>query len=780
MKKNELTGETLNSFNKSKKSFFTATVILFLLTLAMFYDVLFTGKAVLLSSQSTDIYSLFMPFIKFGFGEIKKGNLPLWCPHIFSGMPFMGEFQSALLYPLNLLYLILPFPISINYTIALHVFLGGIFMYLWSRRRKLHLLASLLSSVIYMFAGPYFLHIYSGHIPLICASAWNPLILFSIDSFFEERSRKWVFAGIFAVSMQILSGFPQVVFFTFIAVVLYSSLKIFKSEKRLLLCIGIFSIYAGGACLSAVQLLPGLDSSGETARASGVSYEFAATFSFPPENIITLVAPGFFGDMANFPYWGRWLLWENCLFISITGFILALYGAIFNSRKNRRFFLYVILILFIFALGKYTPVYGFLYSYVPFFNKFRSPAKFIIPCFLFIIMLSGEGFDRIIKNAGINKWFNLFVFLSGILTVISAFIIKYLSVAKNPDLFIHIIRLIMATGECFKITGINYYIDFIQKAGDFAFKSLIISSVTLIILSVLFYSIRFSKKFIYSILILAVIEIFFFARMSRETFDLSSTDLPAMIEISRTVAEDYRIIEPKNTDLTMFTGINQVWGYDPSPIKRYAEFIAFSNGDDPDNIISYCPPANMKGGLLYGMIRCGYILTYRDEGLRFKKLPGVNPLKRLELIQDYEVIKKRDEIFSTLKEPDFNPAEKVILEEKPDPEPLEGKNKGKAEVIQEGTDYLIIEASVPEASMLLITDTYSKDWKARPLEGSSQEKYEVMPANYILRAIPLSGGYHRILLEYSPLSFQIGKWISIISIIVYTSMLLHFFILYKK
>lgn len=771
MKKNELTVKNLNSYNKSRKTFFTATVILFLFTLAMFYDLLFTGKAVLLSSRSTDLYSIFIPFIKFGFGEIKKGNLPLWCPHIFSGMPFMGEFQSALLYPLNLLYLILPFPVSINYIIALHVFLGGVFMYLWSRRRKLHFMASLLSSIIYMFAAPYFLHIYGGHMPVICASAWNPLIFFSIDSFFEEKSRKWVFIGIFAVAMQILSGYPQVVFFTFIAAIIYSSLKIFKSESRLLLCLGIFSIYGGGACLSAVQLITGLDSSGETARAAKVSYEFATTLSLPPENLITLLAPGFFGDMVNFPYWGRWYLWENCLFISITGFILSLYGALFNRRKDKNFLLYVILLLFIFALGKYTPVYGFLYSFVPFFNKFRSPAKFIIPGSLFIIMLSATGFDNIIRDVRVNKWFNLFIFLSGILTVISAFLIKYLSGVKNPDLFIHIIRLMMATGECYRTIGINYYIDFIQKAGDFAFKSLIISSVTLIILSVLFYSIRFSKKFVYSILILAVIEIFFFARISRETFDLSSTDLPHIIEISRTITEDYRIIAPKNTDLTMFTGINQVWGYDPCPIKRYAEFIAFSNGDDPDNIVNYFPPPKIKGGLLYGMLRCRYILIYRDKGLMLKKLMGVNPLKRLELIQNYEVIKKRDEIFSAMKEPDFNPAEKVILEEKPDPEPLEGKDKGKAEIIQEGTDYLIIEASVPDASILLITDTYSKDWNARPLEGSSQEKYKVMPANYILRAIPLSGGYHRILLEYSPLSFRIGKWISIISIIVYILLL---------
>jgi len=69
----------------------------------------------------------------FGFGEIARGNLPLWNPpHLLRGSLPGPVSQSALLYPLNVLYLALPLAKAINWGIALHAFLGGLFFYLWA------------------------------------------------------------------------------------------------------------------------------------------------------------------------------------------------------------------------------------------------------------------------------------------------------------------------------------------------------------------------------------------------------------------------------------------------------------------------------------------------------------------------------------------------------------------------------------------------------------------------------------------------------------------------
>jgi uncharacterized membrane protein YfhO len=80
---------------------------------------------------------------------------------------------------------------------------------------------------------------------------------------------------------------------------------------------------------------------------------------------------------------------------------------------------------------------------------------------------------------------------------------------------------------------------------------------------------------------------------------------------------------------------------------------------------------------------------------------------------------------------------------------------------------LTIEAELPQPAILLITDIYREGWFAKSLPGSDQATYEIMPANYILRAIPLSAGKHRLLVEYAPPAFRVGVWVSLASIMLY-------------
>ena len=88
------------------------------------------------------------------------------------------------------------------------------------------------------------------------------------------------------------------------------------------------------------------------------------------------------------------------------------------------------------------------------------------------------------------------------------------------------------------------------------------------------------------------------------------------------------------------------------------------------------------------------------------------------------------------------------------------------------TDRLTIEADLDQSAVLLITDPYSSGWRVRGLPGTSQKKYDLMPADYILRAIPMDKGHHRIRLEYSPLAFRAGKWISVASLFIFAALII--------
>src|SRR5438105_4220848 len=93
---------------------------LFALALLMFFDVLFAGGTRVLGMQGADMYLQFVAWRDFGFRELAHGNLALWNPHIYSGAPYFGGMQAALLYPPNVIFLILPLAAAINWSVALH------------------------------------------------------------------------------------------------------------------------------------------------------------------------------------------------------------------------------------------------------------------------------------------------------------------------------------------------------------------------------------------------------------------------------------------------------------------------------------------------------------------------------------------------------------------------------------------------------------------------------------------------------------------------------------
>jgi uncharacterized membrane protein YfhO len=132
---------------------------------------------------------------------------------------------------------------------------------------------------------------------------------------------------------------------------------------------------------------------------------------------------------------------------------------------------------------------------------------------------------------------------------------------------------------------------------------------------------------------------------------------------------------------------------------------------------------------------------------------------------------RRDDIFAALTNAAFNPREEVILETAPDPEPRAAANAGTVSLLESSTDYLTLEADVQSPSILLVTDTYAKGWRARPLAGTVQSLYRVLPADYCLRAIPLAAGHHHLRLEYQPAGYVIGKWVSIVSLVVFMGLL---------
>ena len=76
----------------------------------------------------------YYPWRHFAAESLRSGHLPLWNPYQFCGTPFLANGQSAVLYPPNLLFWVLPVAVAFAWSAWLHLALTGWFSYLFLRR----------------------------------------------------------------------------------------------------------------------------------------------------------------------------------------------------------------------------------------------------------------------------------------------------------------------------------------------------------------------------------------------------------------------------------------------------------------------------------------------------------------------------------------------------------------------------------------------------------------------------------------------------------------------
>src|SRR3990167_9888848 len=102
--------------------------------------------------QDFDVIRLLYPDKEFSIRMFKNLELPLWNPYNFSGNPHAASLQSGPFYPLNILFLFLPYIAPWTIFIVLQPILTGIFSYLFARELKLSTKSSVFSGLLFAFS----------------------------------------------------------------------------------------------------------------------------------------------------------------------------------------------------------------------------------------------------------------------------------------------------------------------------------------------------------------------------------------------------------------------------------------------------------------------------------------------------------------------------------------------------------------------------------------------------------------------------------------------------
>ena len=272
--------------------------------------------------------------------------------------------------------------------------------------------------------------------------------------------------------------------------------------------------------------------------------------------------------------------------------------------------------------------------------------------------------------------------------------------------------------------------------------------------------VRRIPRLVWGVLALAVLEMGVFAARALDTFDSTTVGASAVRTVLASRPGEYRILSPLNINSAMVVGASDLWGGDPGVVRRYAEFMTWTQGGDPDQATQYVNFTRLDP--LYTMLRLRYVFVAEKNRVRIIETPQ-SSMDQVHLVTRYQVVAGRDALFRMMRSEAFDPRREVLLEREPTPPPVASEYAGTAKVVASSTDWLEIVADVASPSVLLITDVYTPAWRAVALPGSSQKTYDLMPANYVLRAVPLAAGQHRLRIEYAPITFTVGIWVSVVA-----------------
>jgi hypothetical protein len=390
--------------------------LIIVLTLVFFHQMAFTDKIL----ARGDTYNYFYPYWDVRNEAYRAGELPLWTPDIFMGVPLLANPQLGTYYPPN--WLTAPFraPMAIKISILMHSVLAGLGM-MWLYRTVINkqILPAIASAGVFAFGGYVGSHV--EQINQLQGLAWMPILFALYHRLLTGKTplRDGLLLAM-AWSMQIFSGHTQTVFMTGVGLGIYGlviGIAQWREQKQPL-HIGRVLILLTGCSLVAVvlalpQLLPTLELTGMSNRGGGFNAQQATAFSLSPNTI----------GRALLPSYDSQLFGEYVTYVGVIGLGLALWGAVAKSQRKWVWIILAVIGLAL-AFGRYNPLYLIL-AELPGFNLFRVPARWLSLFSLGIAMLAGFGTQALLEKQRPSMRFTVFitVFIGGLI-ILTRFVLK--------------------------------------------------------------------------------------------------------------------------------------------------------------------------------------------------------------------------------------------------------------------------------------------------------------------------------------------------------------------
>ena len=351
--------------------------ILIALTLIGYAHLAFTDRIL----ARGDTLGYFYPYWTLRSEAFRAGQLPLWTPDLFMGVPLLANSQIGTFYPPN--WIVTPFdaPLAIKISLLMHVAWAGIGAYALARRAlQLDRAAALTAGVVFMLGG--FTGAHVEQINQLQGISWMPWLFLLLDAaitpggLLRRRTIRMTILLGAAIALQFFTGHTQTVFISGAGLAIYG---LTRRGVR-----GLFPLMAAGVLallLALPQLIPTLELTSLSNRSGGLNRDEATAFSFSPLDVMRL-----------FPSYSEIRYGEDIAYLGAVGGILAVIGGL---RRKSWVWIALAGIGLFFAVGRYNPIYYLGIAPLPGFNLFRVPARWLMLFALGGSMLAGIGFAAV-------------------------------------------------------------------------------------------------------------------------------------------------------------------------------------------------------------------------------------------------------------------------------------------------------------------------------------------------------------------------------------------------
>jgi hypothetical protein len=699
-----------------------------------------------------DLQLLFMPMKHFLAKCWNEGQLPLWNPGLFCGVPFLSDIQSGVFYPLSIVFYLVPMPYAFNVFVISHYLLASCFVYLLIRHWHCSVPGACLGAVCFTLGG--YLVSTANVLNNLQSAIWLPIIFLCLERSSGRYALFYRLLTAIFLAVQFLAGEPQLLLFTVILLFAYH-VTVNKHPgwvdrlKRSTSALVLISVVA--MTLVMVQLLPTLEMFKHSVRFSGFTFQEAAKFSLNPLALFQLLGPPPFDIYHHVSRPFSWLL------SSYFGLIPLIFCATASVcvRDNRvKFWTVSLLISVLFAFGNRTPLFLLLYRTIPFFKAFRFPEKFMFIFAYAMAFLSAYGFDFILE-----KRHRAGKAMTGIFSLLSVVFFIAVTIQTIWPAFL---------GDDAKVTPIAFLFMCLGGVCIFLFFKKVIAKST------------------FCTLVIVV-----------STVDLVLAHMP----LNPVVPTEFYTAPPK---LAQATGkarhtrrifvqrdswMSQASRLSPFAIQHLWRHYLFANTGTWHNI-SYLDGVEgaeirhewLIAELLEKLSLCkrirfleltntGYLITGKSERIarevraeRLKRVhenlyevPGAMPLAYV--VPDVVIAADQAKAIEEILKDDFNPRRYVVLEEGSSIPTMGGGGGEVLNILYKGPNRVEVTARSCGGYLVLL-DSFYPGWKVL-VHGRERE---VLRANGLFKAVFLDPGMHEIVFSYEPPSFSWGLRISLISL----------------